>query len=249
MNQGDKQKYAPFLVIMTLMGLASLALAYTVDVHIDHEAGVKAFLPHKAGPWIGTSLRYCQNLDCRKESLMTELKEVDTCPSCETELDRMSIGEKRILPPDTELFRKKYVHPDGQTIYASIVLSGKERVSIHRPERCLVGQGHDIVKIKELTVPLENRSALEIKILDLFSPRRNANRQTIHGRYFAYWFVGKDRETHSHYKRMFWMAYDRIFHNIAHQWAYIIVAGNRSTDYHQEITSFVQDLYPQMIED
>ena len=54
--------------------------------------------------------------------------------------------EKDNLPPDTGFSRKSYVnllHPE-QEVNISIVLSGKDRTSIHRPELCLVGQGWTI---------------------------------------------------------------------------------------------------------
>jgi len=68
--------------------------------------------------------------------------------------------------------------------------------------------------------------------------------------YYAYWFVGKDRETPHHLERMFWMAYDRIVRNVAHRWAYLSVAGIRDVVggrlYIEEIKDFVRDFYPQI---
>ncbi|HXM74228.1 MAG TPA: exosortase-associated EpsI family protein, partial [Chthoniobacterales bacterium] len=46
--------------------------------------------------------------------------------------------ERQILAGDTEFARKEYTDGVGNTIYASIVLSGHDLDnSIHRPERCL----------------------------------------------------------------------------------------------------------------
>ena len=67
------------------------------------------------------------------------------------------------------------------------------------------------------------------------------------GEYYAYWFVGKDRETPFHLERMFWMAWDRIIHNVAHRWAYIAVAGDRSLsndDHVEQVRGFIHDIYP-----
>ena len=73
-------------------------------------------------------------------------------------------------------------------------------------------------------------------------------RQAEYLSYYAYWFVGKGRETPSHFMRMFWMASDRIFHNRSHRWAYISVSGERDGKdaYRKEIETFVGGLYPEM---
>jgi exosortase len=53
--------------------------------------------------------------------------------------------EREILPPDTGYSRMQYVSSrDRRAVFLSIVLSGRDRTSIHRPELCLVGQGWTI---------------------------------------------------------------------------------------------------------
>ncbi len=51
--------------------------------------------------------------------------------------------EKQILPPDTGFSRKTYVSlsDPSRRVFLSIVLSGRDRTSIHRPELCLVETG------------------------------------------------------------------------------------------------------------
>ena len=162
----------------------------------------------------------------------------------------MTISEKEILPADTVLLRKQYTNPSGKRVYVTIVLSGKERVSIHRPQVCLVGQGNEIAHSEEISVPLDGRKPLNVMALELLRRVRNAEgTQFEASSYYAYWFVGKGRETPSHIQRMIWMATDRIFRNVAHRWAYISVSGSRDKDsdaYRQEVISFIHDLYPQL---
>lgn len=60
----------------------------------------------------------------------------------------VSAVEREILPADTGYSRKTYVavaDPRRQ-VFFSVVLSGRDRTSIHRPELCLVGQGWTIVE-------------------------------------------------------------------------------------------------------
>src|SRR5208337_3763291 len=54
--------------------------------------------------------------------------------------------ERAVLPPDTGYSTKLYVSREGpnRQVLLSIVLSGRDRTSIHRPELCLVGQGWTI---------------------------------------------------------------------------------------------------------
>jgi hypothetical protein len=48
-----------------------------------------------------------------------------------------TMGELATLPKDTQITRREYSDSGGDRIMASIVLSGGEKRSIHRPEVCL----------------------------------------------------------------------------------------------------------------
>jgi hypothetical protein len=233
------------------MALTSLALAITVDVKVTDEAGVRVALPDTVGPWTGAQLLYCQNSECRKEWQLDELDDPEVCPECGGELASMTISEKKLLPGDTVILKKRYMRPgDPRPLFVSIVLSGKERASIHRPQVCLVGQGREITDSEVLEVPLEERKPLDVMMLNLLTTVSGRKEQSTRmGQFYAYWFVGKGRETPYHVERMIWMAYDRIFRNVAHRWAYISVSGVRDLDsreHYEIVQEFVHDLYPQM---
>ena len=241
----------PYFVVIGLMLLTSLTLAFTVDVRITDEAGVKLALPERVGSWTGEDLFFCQNPVCQKEFRRHELKDTTICPACGEKLGPMTVGEKELLPPDTVIFKKEYTNPNGKHLFVSIVLSGKERASIHRPEVCLVGQGSEIEKNTVVDVPMTGRKTLQVMVLDMLHKGQSADgRATKSTSYYAYWFVGKGRETPYHVQRMIWMATDRIFHNVSHRWAYIAVAGTRdetSDAYIKQMQAFVHDLYPQIV--
>lgn len=249
----ETKSLKPYFVVIGLMVVTSLLLAFSVDVRIVDEAGIKILLPEKVGDWQGTEILYCQNRTCQKDYRAGEISTLKTCPVCGSPLGPMTIGEKDLLPADTVLLRNQYTNPSGKRVFVTIVLSGKERVSIHRPQLCLVGQGNEITHTKELSVPLDGRKPLGVMALELLRRVRNAEgAQFEAASYYAYWFVGKGRETPSHTQRMIWMATDRIFHNVAHRWAYISVSGSREKDsdaYRQEVISFIHDLYPQLAVD
>lgn len=246
----EARQFRPYFVVIGLMALTSLALAYTVDVNMTGEAGIQVALPAQISQWTGKEVRYCQNPKHQRTYLADEVADPNTCPDCGHELYMMSVDERRILPDDTVILKKFYQHPAGDAVTASIVLSGADRSSIHRPQLCLTGQGQEIVREWTHTVKLEGRAPLKIVVLDMLRRGRTADGQvTEHTFYYAYWFVGKGRETHSHIMRMFWMAADRILFNVSHRWAYISVSGARDPDagrYVQEIDDFIQTIYPQM---
>ncbi len=240
----------PHLTLIALLLATSLVLGFSVDVRIQDVAGVKVELPNQVGSWIGTELRFCQNGACQKVWTLDELNGSDVCPSCGGKVDPMAPAEKALLPADTLLVKKRYRNADGRQIFASVVLSGKERSSIHRPEVCLVGQGSEISGRFVMPVQVPSHGELDTMVVNLLHHRKGPGGQDVQsGSYYAYWFVGNGRETPYHWQRMWWMASDRIFHNRAHRWAYIAVTGNRdlkSEAYREEASDFIRDLYPLM---
>jgi len=247
------RSFTPYLVLIGLMIITALALAFTVDVALSDQAGVSMDLPVSlAGGWVGDELRYSHDPENPKQYYVSELELPNIDPVTGEKLHTMSLVEYDVLPHDTSFIKSIYTNSMEQQVFVSIVLSGKERSSIHRPQRCLVGQGNTIMSTKNLKVPLEGRDPLKLCILETVKNYRDAegNPQAYHG-YYAYWFAGQDRETHSHYERMFWLAWDRVIHSVSHKWAYIAVSGRRADEedelYKEEIIDFVQKLYPHLV--
>lgn len=240
----------PQFVVLGLLVLTSLALAFTVEVGASDEAGIKVYLPDRVGEWTGDELRFCQTPSCQASFFLSEIKEDGVCPKCGGRLDTMTKVEKDLLPSDTEVLKKEYRNAQGRRIFASIVMSGRERASIHRPQVCLVGQGNEIERSSVISVPMEGREDLDVMVLDMLRRWRTPDgRQNEYKSYYGYWFVGKGRETPYHSMRMFWMAADRVLHNRSHRWAYISVSGDRDSAgaYRQELAAFIRDLYPEMV--
>ncbi|HVZ65002.1 MAG TPA: exosortase/archaeosortase family protein [Opitutaceae bacterium] len=135
--------------------------------------------------------------------------------------------ERSILPPDTGFSRKLYVPLDSPSrpVFLSIVLSGRDRTSIHRPELCLVGQGWTIDDSIRQTFksPLAPGGEFSATLLRV---RREA--ATAHGRVsvpqlVAYWFVGSDAIVASHWQRFAHDAWNRVAHLRADRWAYVLM--------------------------
>lgn len=244
--------FKPYLVLIGLMVITALALAFTVDVDLDDRPGIRMELPAALpGGWQGDELRYSHDPEDQKQYRVSELDLPNVDPKTGEKLFTMSLAEYEVLPKDTEFVKSIYTHEAGGNVFVSIVLSGRDRDSIHRPQRCLVGQGHTIVNTEFIQAPISGRNPLSVCVIETVRNYRGADgeRKSHHG-YYAYWFVGQGRETPSHYTRMFWLAWDRVVRSVAHRWAYIAVSGDRedgSKAYHQEIADFVDKLYPHLL--
>jgi EpsI family protein len=134
--------------------------------------------------------------------------------------------EREILPPDTGFSRKNYVslRDRNQQVFVSIVLSGRDRTSIHRPELCLVGQGWTIrgAEPHRFRVPAAGDFPATLLRIEREATTRHGQ-QVVVPALLAYWFVGADRVVATHWERMLFSATDRLRHLQSHRWAYIVV--------------------------
>jgi hypothetical protein len=135
---------------------------------------------------------------------------------------KISPVEQRILPKDTGFARRYYDDTQGHEIVCSIVLSGAEQRSIHRPEACLVGQGWTIVGQDDLSIPLLSGHKLVARKLSLERQVTDPNGGSVTVRaFYVYWFVGQKVTTSSEMMRVLLSNWDRAVHNRAHRWAYV----------------------------
>jgi len=132
--------------------------------------------------------------------------------------------ELDLLPKDTEFARRYYDDSHGHEIECSIVLSGAEQRSIHRPEGCLTGQGWTIVGQETIPMTLLSGHTLEARKLTL--ERRAAGPgggAVVVRAFYLYWFVGQNVTTASEMHRVLLSNWDRVVHNRAHRWAYVSI--------------------------
>lgn len=252
----EKNLLKPFISIVVLMVISILTLAFTVDVKLDFVPGVAMAMPAELDGWIGNELRFCHNPEACAEGYkdasfkIRDLEIPDICPDCGSKLLNMSRSEKEALPDDTEFVKSSFTNSAGARVFTSIVLSGTARDSIHRPQRCLKGQGNNLDGEYTLEVPMEGRDPMGVRVIQASRVFCTAEGDIPYHSYYAYWFVGQDRETPYHLGRMFWLAWDRVVRSKANRWAYIAVSGVRdpeNNDYEQEIIDIVQKLYPHIL--
>lgn len=134
--------------------------------------------------------------------------------------------EKALLPEDTEFAKAMYYTPTmdfsrRDIAHCTIVLSGAERKSIHRPEVCLQGQGWNLMESRIIPVELGDGKQLRVKDLYVEKPitMSDGSKRRLRGHYL-YWFVGTDVTTPSNGERIWLTLWDNVARNINHRWAY-----------------------------
>lgn len=212
-----------------------------IDVAPLESADVVTTLPEVIGEWQGQDVFYCQNESCTRSCLSGELDGAGICPRCGGPLKCISLGEQTLLPADTVVVRKDYREPGGGNVLVTIVISGNDQRSIHRPQQCLPAQGFDIVSSRAELVSIPGRSPL---VVSLVTARRGMTRLDM-----AYWFLGGGHETHDHFRRLGWMAWDNIAHGVRSRWAYVSLQlpHRDGTDSRDHLSGFLRQFYPVIV--
>jgi len=209
---------------------------------------VRLDLPERVGEWRAEEILFCQDPQCRKVFNADRVEDPPgTCPACGGELDHVSLAEKQTLPSDTVVRRTRYRRGHGEPITVTIVVSGTQRSSLHRPQWCLPGHGVSIVGTRVVEIPMPGREkplrAMRLDLRPGNTPINPGGRRPV----FLYWFVGPaGRETPRHLQRLLWMAwYDLV--RSRYRWAYVAVStdvlGVENRDM-RELREFLAAFYP-----
>ncbi|MEM7145286.1 MAG: exosortase-associated EpsI family protein [Verrucomicrobiota bacterium] len=144
--------------------------------------------------------------------------------------EAVSQAEKDILPEDTEFAKMLYFTQSPITgamedlVSCSIVLSGRDRRSIHRPQVCLAAQGWSFGNAEVVPIILSNGKELRVTKLALSRKEKlPGGRSVEHRALYFYWFVGRDVTIPDSKTRVLLTAWDNVFRNINHRWAYVSV--------------------------
>lgn len=133
--------------------------------------------------------------------------------------------ERDLLPVDTGYSRRNYaaLHQPGHQVFLSIVLSGRDRSSIHRPELCVAGQGWTITGRLHhaFAYPGHSGAVLPATILRIEHTTGKDGRR--YPALLAYWFVSSNRVVATHWERMLLGAWDRLRYGRADRWAYVLL--------------------------
>ena len=131
---------------------------------------------------------------------------------------------------DTGFSRKNYVavaDPRRQ-VFFSVVLSGRDRTSIHRPELCLVGQGWTIEPSVQISLALPAGATglpagIPVTLLRVNREFTGPRGREVVPQLVAYFFVGADGVVAGHAGMVRRDAWNRVRHGRADRWAYVLM--------------------------
>jgi hypothetical protein len=132
------------------------------------------------------------------------------------------------LPPDTSFGHRKYISPDRSfRPELSVVLMGRDRSSIHKPQYCLEGDGWRIDQAKTVvtTVPVHRPISYDLPVVKLIATKEFilGGRRALYRGIFVYWFVadGELSASVSGFERMWKMSRRLLRTGVWQRWAYV----------------------------
>ena len=129
-----------------------------------------------------------------------------------------------VLPSDTSFGMRRYKGPDGFVLDVRVVLMGRDRTSMHKPQICLTGQGWHINDVESgaTSVRVKRPFDYELPIVKLIAKTVNEQNQPVSGVY-VYWYVADDALSASAlgFERMWWMARKLMTTGVLQRWAYV----------------------------
>jgi hypothetical protein len=159
------------------------------------------------------------------------------------------------LPADTSFGYRRYQAPDGFTLDLRVVLMGRDRTSLHKPQICLSGQGWRIndVASADTSIKVERPRPYELPVVKLIANNTsavNGQNQTVTGVY-VYWYVTSDAISASAtgLHRMWLMATRLLRNGILQRWACVSclaysVPGQEAATY-DRVKQFIAAAVPQ----
>ena len=133
----------------------------------------------------------------------------------------MSSKEKQAFDEGVEMARS--IFSDGDTQYmCTLVLSGPVKRSLHRPEKCLPGQGWEIERKEIVDLVSEEGKKEQGTMLHLFRDYEDEQGNKVRARaYNIFYYVGHDVATPSYINHVILSHRDSVFRNVNHRWGMV----------------------------
>lgn len=133
----------------------------------------------------------------------------------------MTAKEKDLLDEGVRLTRIAYLSAPSRLILATVILSGFEKRSLHRPEVCLPNQGWTVTDRTPMQIHLEDGRDIPIMMMRIFRDVEPQPGVRIRTRALNfYWYIGSNGTSCAdHYEHIFLSYYDGVFRNTYHRWA------------------------------
>ena len=235
----DYSGYVVFLVAVALMVASGGLVGWLFSRGPKAAAAATAEeppSPSSIAPWrmavpaaaaaltVGTMLYQAQTRDpvlC--EAPAAKLGEIEGYKS-----EPVPIGdaERHVLPEDTAIEKRLYEAEDGSWHLVTLVIGGRSKSSIHRPEMCLPSQGFQMMSPRTVEV-----AGVEWRFVTLA-------RGMLPPLGFSYTFFNQDGfRTSSHVRRIFRDVWDRSMRRRIDRWAMVTV--NSSSGDSRRVSEFL----------
>jgi uncharacterized protein DUF3485 len=138
--------------------------------------------------------------------------------------DEVTLGT---LPKDTSFGHRRYKAPDGFSMDLRVVLMGRDRTSMHKPQLCLPGQGWNIDEIASTETHLRVQRPYEydLPVVELIAHKTVSieGQNQLWSGVYVYWYVADDAisASTSGLQRMYLMAAKLLRTGILQRWAYV----------------------------
>ena len=141
----------------------------------------------------------------------------------------VSEAEHHTLPADTQFDKRRYEDGNGNWFLVSMVIGGKSKSSIHRPELCLPTQGFQMMAPRT-----REAGGVDWHLVTLA-------RGAVPASGFAYTFFNQDGyRTSSHLRRIFRDVWDRSVRGRIDRWVMLTVHSSVSDE--ARLTAFLAKL-------
>ena len=141
----------------------------------------------------------------------------------------VSEAEHHTLPADTQFDKRRYEDKDANWFQVSMVIGGRSKSSIHRPELCLPTQGFQMMAPRTVAV-----GEIDWHFVTLA-------RGAVPACGFAYTFFNQDGyRTSSHLKRIFRDVWDRSIRGRIDRWVMITVYSSDADE--ARLAAFLDNL-------
>lgn len=235
------------MICAALVVITGIVIRISPAPHFDDTWAESLALPAQLPPFAASLPLFCTNMLCLATFSSENAAQGAPCAECGERLATRTLGELRVLPNDTRMWKMRYTRDDQESYFTSLVVSGVEKDSIHRPEICLIAQGYAITHERVVNFELPTGLTVAVKILDLKKGGTTAHPST-----YAYWFFQDRRQTPYHARRVWASTMDGILRNSWTPWAYIAVhthGTQNPTLREARLMDFLQKLYREIDRD
>jgi exosortase len=131
--------------------------------------------------------------------------------------------ETNMLADDVKILRNYYLLPSGGNVACSVVLSGGERRSLHRPEVCLPAQGWNVTDKSRLSLQLANGRKVEAMLVRMLRDYAGPDGKPMRMKALnVFFYAGSEGVTTPDYYDHVLLSYlHALTRNLNHRWALV----------------------------